>query len=271
MIKRAVNKFLNKAGYSLVKLPEPIQGREVIDRGKSIIHKISPDLQVLNGPFKGLKYPSLDITEATLVPKIVGSYESQLHPILFRVINTPYTDIIDVGSAEGYYAVGFALQMPNTTIHCFDVNERDLDFCRKMAVHNNVHNLTYNKLCTPETLSNFDFRGRGFIFCDCEGCELELFTPEVINKLTNVDALIELHDICNPVISSEITTRFQYTHNIQIINNLNMNLSQFIGLDELSEEDREFSTFEHRGGINQNIFMEWAFLTAKTNKETYDN
>jgi predicted O-methyltransferase YrrM len=266
MIKKTLRRALNKLGYSLVRLSPEERGQDIIDKGKFIIRKVSPKLQVLNGPFEGLKYPSLDITEATLVPKIVGSYESQLHAILQKIFDTPYIDIIDIGCAEGYYAVGFASRMPSATIHCFDVNEGDLNFCRTMAKHNNLTNLTYNNLCMPETLINFDFKGKGLIFCDCEGFELELFTEEVVSKLTNIDVVVELHDVINPVISGEILMRFQHTHNIQVINNLNVDLSKLTGLEQLSKKDREFAVFEHRGGINKNIFMEWAFLTSKINK-----
>lgn len=266
MLKKLLHKFINKAGYSLNKISLPPNEEEIIERGKSIIQNISPEFQVLNGPFKGLKYPSLNITEATLVPKIVGSYEAHLHPLIEKIIQTPYTDIIDVGCAEGYYAVGFAMKMPKATIHCFDINEKDLDFCQKMAHHNNLNNITFNQLCSPEKLISFPFRGRGLIFCDCEGYELDLFTEEVINNLINVDVLVELHDVLNPIISSEILTRFQHTHNFQVINNLNVDLSTLSGIDQLSDEDKVFSTFEHRGGLYQNIFMEWAFITSKENK-----
>jgi hypothetical protein len=272
MWKQIVVRTLDKAGYTLVKQPGSRAKSdllkleaEIVERGKSIIRKVSPEFQVLNGPFKGISYPSLDITEAALVPKIVGTYEAQLHPFITQVTNTNYSDIIDVGSAEGYYAVGFAHHMRDSKIHCYDINEKDLDFCRKMAKKNGLTNLTYNNRCTPETLITFDFKGKGFILCDCEGYELELFTPEVINKLKNIDLLIEMHDVANPVISSAILSRFQYTHNFQVVNNLNVKRPSLTGLENLSEEDKAFSMLEHRGGLYQNIFMEWAFLTSKQN------
>jgi len=262
MIKELVHRTFNRLGYRLIKSPSGHE-KDVIKKGKALIHRISPRFQVLNGPFKGLEYPSLDITEASLVPKIVGSYEAQLHSAFSKIINTPYTDIIDIGSAEGYYAVGLARKLPRATIHCFDINEKDLDFCRAMAKHNAVDNLTFNNSCDSGTLIDFDFKGRGLIICDCEGCEVNLFTSEVIDRLTNVDVLVELHDNVNPVISAEILTRFQRTHDFQIFNNQNVDFSQFRGLEELSDEDKEFATLEHRGGLYHNIFMEWAFFTCK--------
>jgi hypothetical protein len=269
MFKKIVQSVLRKTGYQLTKLAPSIfeneskQKDEIIAKGKNIIKLISPELVVLNGPFKGLVYPSINITESTLVPKIVGSYEAQLHPVIEKISKTTYSDILDIGSAEGYYAIGLAKKMTNATVHCFDINENDIRFCKEMADKNNVSNLTYNNWCDPHTLMNFDFKGRSLIFCDCEGYEIELFTPEVINSLQNVDVLIELHDIANPIISAEILSRFQHSHSFEIVNNKNVDFSHLTGLDRLTKEDREFATFEHRGGFYQNIFMEWAFLTAK--------
>lgn len=77
-----------------------------------------------------------------------------------------------------------------------------------------------------------------------------------------MDVLKELHDAYNPIISAEMITRFQNTHHIQIIINLDADTSRFIGLENLSEEESLFSFLEHRGGFNENIFMEWAFFTS---------
>jgi hypothetical protein len=239
--------------------------RHVIKKGKKITNKLSvnSEYRVLNGVFKGLQYPSLDITESTLVPKIVGSYEYQLQPWLSRIINAYYSDIIDVGSAEGYYAVGLAKRMPNTVVHCYDINEKDIEFSKEMARANNISNLTWNTFCDENTLLNFAYRGKTLIMCDCEGYELKLFTKAVADKCKNVDFLIELHDVVNPVISSHILSVFRSTHNPEIVNNKDVDYSKLTGLEKLSLREKEFALFEHRGGLYKNIFMEWVFLTPK--------
>jgi hypothetical protein len=237
----------------------------VIKKGKHIINKLSvnSEYKVLNGIFKGLQYPSLDITESALVPKIVGSYEYQLQPWLSQIINTNYSDIINVGSAEGYYAVGLAKRMPNTVIHCYDINEKDIEFSKQMAKVNNVSNLTWNTFCDENTLLNFAYSGKTLIMCDCEGYELELFTKAVANKCRHMDFLIELHDVVNPIISSKILSIFQPTHTFKVVNNKAVDYSMLTGLQSLSPKEREFALLEHRGGLYKNAFMEWAFLTPK--------
>lgn len=267
MIKTFAKKFANRFGYQIEKLPtaESEVARNIIERGKGLINKISPQLTVLNGVFASMQYPTLNITEAALVPKIVGSYESQLHPIIQSIISTDYDDIIDVGCAEGYYAVGLAMKMPQTVVHGFDINEKDIEFCREMAKLNNVSNITFNNFCDPKTLIDFPFRDKGLVFCDCEGYELELFTTEVIEALykKRVDVLVEMHDVLNPGITSKLIQRFLNTHDVQIVSTKDKLSKTWRGLEHLSDTDKEFAVFEHRGGINKDVYMEWAYFTCK--------
>jgi len=267
MQNRFYTKLIN--GYYLQKIYHflffKLRQNQIIKKGKKIIKKLSinSEYKVLNGVFKDLQYPSLNITESTLVPKIVGSYEYQLQHWLSQIINTNYSDIVNIGSAEGYYAVGLAKKMPNTVIHCYDINEKDIEFSKQMAKANNASNLTWNTFCNENTLLNFAYRGKTLIICDCEGYELELFTKTVIDKCKHVDFLIELHDVVNPIISSQILSNFQSTHTFNVVNNKDVDYSMLNGLQKLSPKEREFALFEHRGGLYKNIFMEWVFLTPK--------
>jgi precorrin-6B methylase 2 len=263
-MKKLIIKILKEFGYTILKNSKDIDTQiSIISKGKAIVHKMSPNFTILNGPFKGMKYPSIDITELTLVPKISGSYEGHLTPLINKINKTAYNNILDIGCAEGYYAVGFAMNIPSTQVHCFDVNEKDLQFCKEMASLNKVNNLTYNNFCSPTTLINFEYGKKSLIFCDCEGYELELFNDDVVVALKNTDVLVELHDVCNPIISSTLLKRFGATHDVLIINNSNIDNSKLGGLENLTPAEKAFAVYEHRGGLYQNIFMEWAFFTPK--------
>ena len=259
-MKKLIIALFRKLGYTVKKIND---NSEVIHYGKGIINKMSPGFEVLNGPFKGMKYPSIDITELTLVPKISGSYEKQLEPVVNNIINAPFNNILDVGCAEGYYAVGFAKSMPQTTVHAYDINEKDLAFCKKMAALNSVSNMTFNNFCSPQTLINFNYGEKSLVFCDCEGYELDLFTNEAVKALSNTEVLVEFHDFVNPVISETLIERFKGTHDIQVINNSNVDYSALKGMDSLTQRERAFAVYEHRGGLYQNIFMEWGYFTPK--------
>src|SRR3982751_3241860 len=65
---------------------------------------------VLHGPFAGLRYPADAVQSRHSVPMLLGSYERELHAIVDSVLLDSYNRVVDVGCAEGYYAVGLALK-----------------------------------------------------------------------------------------------------------------------------------------------------------------
>ena len=56
-------------------------------------------------------------------PKIMGVYESELAPFFVKWSAIPFQNIINVGSAEGYYAVGCAMLWPLATVKAFETSE----------------------------------------------------------------------------------------------------------------------------------------------------
>src|SRR5947209_5143244 len=62
---------------------------------------------VLNGPFRGQIYSRASLLNRVSGPRLLGSYEQELHPI-FGNLDPSYEAFVDVGAAEGYYAVGMA-------------------------------------------------------------------------------------------------------------------------------------------------------------------
>ena len=61
---------------------------------------------IINGPFKGMKYISESVGSCHM-PKILGIYENEIYPILLNFLSN--SDLfVDIGAAEGYYAVGCA-------------------------------------------------------------------------------------------------------------------------------------------------------------------
>jgi methylase of polypeptide subunit release factors len=70
---------------------------------------------------------------SALLPKLPGSYESEVHAALEMLLKQDYSTIVDIGCAEGYYAVGLALRLPNARICALDTDSRARDSCAEMA------------------------------------------------------------------------------------------------------------------------------------------
>jgi hypothetical protein len=93
--------------------------------------------RVLGGPFAGMAYVS-EASEGALVPRLLGTYEDELHPYLRAFAAEGLDTVIDVGCAEGYYAVGLARLMPEVTVQAYDIDEKARRACAGLAEQNGV-------------------------------------------------------------------------------------------------------------------------------------
>lgn len=231
--------------------------------GNTEIQKIFFEKMVLNGPFKGLQYPDLISFGSTLYPKLLGSYESELHKLIYNLLNCNYDYIIDIGCAEGYYTVGFALHSKCSNIIAYDIDEKALTQCKLMSNINNVGNkISFGKLFTQEDIKNFDLEKRYLIICDCEGYENILFDSSVNKYLKNCDLLIETHDIFNINISTNLNNIFKESHLCEIIYSVDdiqkAKKYNYSLLQNLDLKYKKILLEEQRLGI-----MEWHFYKSK--------
>lgn len=227
------------------------------------ITNIIPDYVVKHGVFKGMKYPNTDTAPYLLFPKLLGSYEAEIEPILKRICDEEYTEIVNIGCAEGYYAVGLALRIPSATVYAYDVNEKAIKFCKEMAKLNGVEDrLITGSFCDTEILKSIPFTKKGLIICDCEGCEKELFTDEIIHLFAKQDYLIELHDFIDITISSQIRERFEKTHTIEVIQSIDdIKKAQTYVYEELRNYDLE--TRKRLLGESRPAIMEWFYMKPR--------
>ena len=129
-----------------------------------------------------------------------------------------YSEIIDVGCAEGYYAVGMALRCETSKVYAFDINEKARQLCIEMAELNKVsERVIVRTELNDEILRDFKFSGRGLIICDCEGYEKLLFNESNLNNIKNCDLIIETHDCIDIEITTYLKELFKQTHNITSI------------------------------------------------------
>ena len=223
-------------------------GAKLVDRYGAI---------VLNGPFKGMRYVSQS-RGSVLSPKLVGSYEAELQPFLEKFIARGYDTVIDVGCAEGYYAVGLLLRMGAARCVAFDLDLEAQGLCRKMAEMNGVlERLEIRGSCDTEALGAA-IRQRAFILSDCEGAEEELLDPALVPNLRECDLLVELHDFIRPGVSESLKARFAATHQIEIVDQAERDSMSYHQLNFLGDRDRALALQEFRPGR-----MQWAVMTTR--------
>ena len=228
-----------------------------------IVRELFPTLTVANGPFKGMRYPAAESYGSMLLPKLLGSYESELHPVVEAFFANDYTAIVDIGCAEGYYAVGLGLRFPRANIYAFDTSPKARQMCAEMAALNGLGSKVHiGSLCDAETLRSIPLGDKALIICDCEGYENVLFSREIASFLANHDLIIEAHDFIDIEISPNLRRIFSQTHHVDPISSLDdiekAHTYQFAELDRYTTSERFAILGERRPGI-----MKWLVLTAQ--------
>jgi hypothetical protein len=217
-------------------------------------------LVIQSGPFSGMTYMSQAIC-STLVPKLLGSYEAELHGVFSEVFARNYETLIDIGCAEGYYAVGSALRLPNARVIAFDINERARNLCMRLAQANHVADrVQVEGQCSHERLRSL-ISTRTLIICDCEGCEMELLNPELVPELGDSDLVLELHDMIEAGITPTMLARFHATHEITLIDAVERDPSEFPVLRTFGPLTQRAAVAEFRGGP-----MQWAYMRARASQ-----
>ncbi len=219
---------------------------------------------VLQGPFAGLKYLE-SASGSELLPKLVGCYESELHGVINDIICNRYTQIIDIGCAEGYYAVGLAYRCPWATVIAYDVDAEARKRCREMSKLNNVDSqVDIRELFSTKTYVP-DIRLTTLIICDCEGAELELFGNSDAQLWQHCDLLIELHSAINHAITPAIIANFSSTHEVRLIDSVISNNQPIPSVWYLnSEKERKLALSEER------FPMQWAWITKRVDRSRTD-
>ncbi len=216
---------------------------------------------ILSGPFRGMRYPDWQSVGSELEPKVIGTYESELHHVLERLCAKPFRTVIDIGAAEGYYAVGIAKKMQNVHCYAFETNPNGRVLCDRMAALNGVsERVTTLGHCDKKSLSDV-LQGRALIICDCEGYEYELLDLHEITNLIFCDFLIEVHahDISSLSEFETITEMFESTHFVRCINmREKKELPEAVSLGPLNRYEKEVLLDENR---SKNVG--WVFLEAR--------
>ncbi|HEX2190669.1 MAG TPA: hypothetical protein VHG51_17295 [Longimicrobiaceae bacterium] len=224
------------------------------DLARRVLRECGP--RVTGGPFEGLEFTPRTF-DRHISPKLFGSYEESLHPVFDQVLCTRYSEVLDVGCADGYYAVGLARRMPGVVVHAFDTDPWARRTVREMARVNGTENLRVHGACDPDWLAR-NLGPRAFILSDCEGYEDALFLPDRVPALRSADLLIELHEGLAPGVTDRLLARFADTHSCTVIDDRPRSPEDYPASAFLPAEDRHRALNEVRTDG-----LRWMFLAAK--------
>lgn len=208
------------------------------------------------GPFQGMTY-AVRASEGSRAARLLGVYEASLAHIIETIVARAYPLVIDIGSAEGYYAVGLARRMPQARVLARDENPQAQDLCRALADMNGVA----SRVEIGGRMDHADFvicsAQPTVIICDIEGAEEALLDPARAPGLSAADILVECHDVMHPGLTDRLAARFSASHDVTRINR---QLAPILPdwMESWSDLDRLIALWEWRAGPTP-----WLWMTRK--------
>jgi len=213
--------------------------------------------KILSGPFEGMSFVR-QVSEGCAMPKLLGCYEEELHPHVERAIARGYPQVLNIGVAEGYYAVGLARRMQNTTVFAFDTDQNAQRTCAAVARDNGVsERVQIGGLFRGEDFERYAAKPT-LLICDIEGAERELLDPHAYPALRGMDIIVELHDCLVPGLSTQIPERFADSHEITLVKQAGRAKPLPPLFDQLSHLDQLLAVWEWRSGPTP-----WAIMLAR--------
>jgi hypothetical protein len=216
---------------------------------------------VHSGPFVGMKYIQ-DSWFGGYIPKLLGVYERELHGALEAAIARKPDLIVDVGAAEGYYAVGLCRRVPGAKHIAFEMGKEARVMMAELARLNGCQ-IDIRGECDPEKLeAALAGSENPLAVIDVESYEKVLVDPEKVPSLRRAMMLVELHPGRAPGIFELLNERFGQTHQIQRIWGEDRDPSEYpfdsLVMRMLPARHRAWALDEGRG-----VKMSWLWMVRR--------
>jgi hypothetical protein len=190
--------------------------RQVLYLGQLVVRRTR--MRVMRGPFAGMQYIDRAIGSAYM-PKLLGSYERELNHCVEAICAREPQLIVDIGTAEGYYAVGLALRNPQARVIGFEMEAAGREAVAALAAVNGAAGqVEMRGRCEPRDLADaLGDAAEPVVVCDVEGHEAVLLDPAAVPALRRAAILVEVHEFECQGITALLQTRFGATHDIEHI------------------------------------------------------
>lgn len=157
---------------------------------------------VSHGPFAGLRLSAgANVSSASLGLKLLGLYEE---PLMRKVLAlTPRDTLVNVGSGDGYYALGLLATDRVRRAVCFEANRHGRAAIARNAAANRVADrLQIRGAAGDDFVDQLGGLGvdwtRALFIIDIEGGEFPLVDEDLLWLTPGAHYLIELHDTAGP-------------------------------------------------------------------------
>ena len=173
--------------------------------------------RAIAGPFRGMRIELSPLSSRHLLGYILGSQELELREAIEQIVARGYPTILNIGAADGYYAVGLAVRLRQARVEAYEALPELHPLIARTAVVNGVgKRVAIGGACTASLLRSRlqAVESPALVLMDIEGGEIELLDPAKVPELVGADILVETHDAFVAEATETLMGRFNATHEI---------------------------------------------------------
>lgn len=237
--------------------PEILQARR---KANELVRRIHSET-VAYGPFSGVKLSSESWWGQLIYSsRILGTYGSQAANKI-SLLSRPQGQLINIGSADGFFAIGVLKAGWFDEAVCFEISEQGQKFTAQNAKINGLEDkITILGEVDADVLTALSqIRDDILILCDIEGGEFTLFDDALLSALRANALIIELHPHLvenGTEVRDEFVEKAGKYFDVEVIKQAPLPVGAFDELAILTDNERMLAFSEGRGGAGG-----WPVLT----------
>jgi hypothetical protein len=200
------------------------------------------------GIFAGLRWPRVIYVGSVFAPKILGTYEIEIQAIFAKLaVEAKASHFVDIGAAEGYFAVGAALINPRLKVIAFEQQLAAHEHIMEFATLNSVSDrIEIHGKFELGALKDRDLGERPLVLMDVEGAEATLIDESFANRFANASLVVEVHDFASPGVARAVKKVLSRSHRVTEVSCEQLARKAMRSGTGLSEFEWEIATDERR-------------------------
>lgn len=219
---------------------------------------------VAHGAFKGMKLnKKVWWSKNDYITQTLGIYEEHILQKITHFAKNGSTTLIDVGAADGYFAVGMAYSNIYQKVYAFEIEKEGRDRILENANANKCNNKIkiFGEADVSSISKIIDEGDKVTVMIDIEGAEYDFLSDDMLTILNGNHVVCELHPWMvdgGDNLQIKLLSKASKQFNVELINREIYKPNMFSEFDNLSDEERLIAVGE---GREKN--MQWMVLYPK--------